>query len=93
MRLEWVHARAAHDRWLEEVHLLREEARRIYVSFGKMAGGLETRVPDLPIAGHDDANNEMYQWVARGYASLSQRLAAGYRRLEAVAKVDYDSCS
>lgn len=93
IRLEWVHATAARDRWLEELHLLKEESRRIYVSFGRMADGYEARVPDLPLPGHEDPQNEGYQWVARGYASLSQQLAAGYRRLQAYAKVDYDTCS
>lgn len=33
IRLEWVHAVAAVERWQEEVKLLREEARRLPVSF------------------------------------------------------------
>lgn len=33
IRLEWVHAKAASDRWLEENHLLREELGRIALSF------------------------------------------------------------
>lgn len=33
IRLDWVHARAANARWREELLLLREEARRIVVTF------------------------------------------------------------
>lgn len=33
VRLDWVHARAALYRWNEEVHLLKEESRRIVESF------------------------------------------------------------
>lgn len=37
IRLEWVHAVAAVHRWQEEIRLLREESRRVHVSFGKEA--------------------------------------------------------
>lgn len=84
VRLEWVHATAALDRWTEELHLLKEESRRILVSFGRMADDCESRAPEDPLPS---------DWAARGFAALSKRIAAGYRELEAVARDDYQKCT
>lgn len=74
MRLEWVHAKAALDRWLEENHLLREELGRIALSLRWSYQDWSSHQP------LDSTDNEESD-VSLGYRAFSLRTAYHYKRL------------
>lgn len=74
IRLEWVHARAALARWEEELKLLKEEIRRVKVSFQMEEKAWQhVAAKDLAISDGDRA--------IRGYRAHAQKRSALYRRL------------
>ncbi|KAG8939352.1 hypothetical protein FRC04_006632 [Tulasnella sp. 424] len=73
IRLEWVHAKAALDRWLEENHLLREELGRIALSLRWAYQDWSSHQP------LDSTNNEESD-VSLGYRAFSLRTAYHYKR-------------
>lgn len=83
IRLEWVHAKAAAERWLEENHLLREELRRICVSFeaAQNRWALMAQIQDL-----DGARP-----VELGHRAFCQRQAYHYGRLLENATLNVES--
>lgn len=81
VRLEWLHAKAAFERWNEEVHLLREESRRIAASFRyEQERWLQMKEPL-----GDDAPRAL-----RGKMAYIQRQAAIYGGLASRAQQHYD---
>ncbi|KAG8929225.1 hypothetical protein FRC01_004669 [Tulasnella sp. 417] len=73
IRLEWVHAKAALTRWIEEVHLLREELRRIAVFFNHIRERWESM--GQQVEANEDAS------VAIGYKAFAYRKAHDFQRL------------
>lgn len=74
IRLEWVHARAAVARWQEELKLLREEARRIAVSFGMQQMSWQ-------VIAAKDIVAEAAERSIRGFWANAQKHAALYAEL------------
>lgn len=75
MRLAWVHAVSGLTRWEEEVHLLVEESRRVFVSFGNERRRWLEKV----------AEGDSVDQIRRGYSSYAKRQAKVYGDLEAEA--------
>lgn len=76
VRLEWVHAKAAYDRWEEELLLLKEELRRVQLSFEKEAHIRSNR--PLPLTMLNAADRPQ-----RGYMAYSKKQGLAYERLAA----------
>lgn len=74
IRLEWVHAHAALDRWLEENHLLREE-------LGWIALSLRWAYQDWSSHQLLDSTDDEESDVSLGYRAFSLRTAYHYKRL------------
>ena len=82
VRLEWVHAVAAAERWKEEVILLKEESRRIVASF--------TREKELWLLTQDGNANANYSDRARrGYKANAQKQAAVQGRMAVKAQENF----
>lgn len=82
VRLEWVHASAAFDRWTEEGHLLREESRRIAVSFQKAASSVLSDMHAVSASWPAlAAANPLGAWFVRGFRAAAHRRAFGLERL------------
>ena len=82
VRLEWVHAKAALDRWKEEGLLLREESRRVVESFLKKSESfmaMKNRYND----------RKLPERVQRGYHSYLYRQAWEFNELADFAKKQY----
>lgn len=75
VRLEWLHACAARDRWLEELHLLKEELRRLPLSFRAEKEAWNSKRESLP-----DENPHSHTY--RGYQAYARRQARVYESLE-----------
>lgn len=73
VRLEWVHAKAALDRWIEENHLLREELGRIALFFRWAYQDWSDKANDL-----SQGEGER---VICGYRAFTLRKADDYKRL------------
>lgn len=86
VRLEWVHAKAAAERWNEEVHLLIEESRRIAASF-RHEQNRWLRMRELV---HADQLADDTPRALRGKLAYMERQAAVYRGLAIRAEQDYD---
>lgn len=76
LRLEWVHAQAANERWREELHLLSEELRRIQVTFTKEAIKRGDRWPEEEFAKFCYGLRPQ-----RGYQAYSIKQSNAYIRL------------
>jgi len=74
VRLEWVHATAAVERWKEEVILLREESRRLVASFTEEQRLWLEKQDSIAHLSYDDR-------VVRGYKANAQKQAAVQGRL------------
>ena len=83
IRLEWVHAAAAHARWREEAHLLKEELRRIPISLG-VKSELYRELSEGPL-------DNLLPVGREGYRALGRRKAYDYDRLVSEAKLDFES--
>ncbi|KAG8902439.1 hypothetical protein FRC00_007975 [Tulasnella sp. 408] len=77
VRLEWLHARAALARWVEETHLLREELRRVHAFFQWVQQDWIARVDNLAGAASPDGSDA----TQRGYKAYCLRQAYNYERL------------
>lgn len=88
IRLEWLHARAAVDRWREECILLREEARRSVAGFMKDSKlWAEKKVIEEAAAGKAKSSVEGYNAFVAKQAWVYQTIANNARAklLEALA--------
>lgn len=84
IRLEWVHAKAARDRWDEETLLLKEELGRIVLSFRFYSREWIDRAQQL----REDAVLCGQQWAA-GYVAYAVKEATAYHRLAESAEAKY----
>lgn len=80
IRLEWVHARAAVARWQEELKLLREEARRISVSFEMQEKLWHARAIKDHILGGPERAIRGFRANAWKHAALYNQLADNAKR-------------
>lgn len=88
LRLEWVHAKAAADRWIEELNLLREELRRMPISFKHIADQWRQRA----IAAIGDAEIiALGTRVQTGYVAYAMRQSGVFTRLSDAAQAQYDT--
>lgn len=76
VRLEWLHARAALARWIEETHLLREELRRVHAFFQWVQQDWITRAEKLPVTATEASDT-----TQNGYKAYCLSQAYNYGRL------------
>ena len=84
VRLEWVHAHAAHERWKEEFYLLQEESRRVAMSFSRQSEEWQEKralYDGVPLC-------EQTAW---GFKAYVERQAEVYASLAAEALISHEA--
>ncbi|KIO29005.1 hypothetical protein M407DRAFT_6484 [Tulasnella calospora MUT 4182] len=79
LRLTWVHARSARDRWWEEQALLYEELRRIVATFEHFELSWRSRQPNVALASSAHS----------GFRAYSLKKAAIFQRLAKEARIKF----
>jgi hypothetical protein len=79
-----VHAHAAHERWKEEFYLLKEESRRVAVSFSRQSEewlAKRALYDGVPLC----------EQTARGFKAYAERQAKVYASLAAEALISHEA--
>jgi hypothetical protein len=84
IRLEWIHAKAALERWKEEILLLWEESRHVAAYFATQRGRWEGR------AFAPEPNTNWSEAMDLGYRAFAQSQAAAYVELTAAVEKEYN---